>query len=95
MLSHTFNFEGGEFLSKMGASWFVSYLYYKKIDKTHTNWTLVGTSTRIPVFNKTGNYHDYWLRKILEMDDNKLNTNKIKLSAPEIKNMAKNLLKLF
>lgn len=30
MGAHNFSFEGGEILTGMGASWFVSYAYYKK-----------------------------------------------------------------
>ncbi len=33
MASHNFSFEGGEILTGMGASWFVSYAYYQHIDK--------------------------------------------------------------
>ena len=33
MTSHAFNFEGGEDLTAMGATWFVSYSYYEYIDK--------------------------------------------------------------
>ena len=38
MASHNFAFEGGEILTGMGASWFVSYAYYEKVDPTHKNW---------------------------------------------------------
>ena len=30
MSAHNFPFEGGEILTGMGASWFVSYAYYEK-----------------------------------------------------------------
>jgi uncharacterized protein YutD len=74
MSGHCFNFKGGDKLSKMGASWFVSYSYYLYINKSHINWQNVSTcQLRIKVFNKTKNYHQYWLRKILEMNDNRLN----------------------
>ena len=33
MGSHNFSFEGGEILTGMGASWFVSYAYYQHINK--------------------------------------------------------------
>ena len=32
MGAHNFSFEGGEILTGMGASWFVSYAYYEKVD---------------------------------------------------------------
>jgi hypothetical protein len=34
MTGHDFNFEGGNFLARMGATWFVSYSYYCHIDKS-------------------------------------------------------------
>ena len=42
---HSFAFEGGEDLTTMGATWFVSYCYYDKIDPTHKNWKKVETHT--------------------------------------------------
>lgn len=48
MASHNFAFEGGEILTGMGASWFVSYAYYKTVDPSHKNWAKVPTTqTRI------------------------------------------------
>jgi hypothetical protein len=35
MAGHDFNFEGGHYLTRMGATWFVSYSYYCDIDKSH------------------------------------------------------------
>ena len=94
MPSHAFNFNGGDKLSKMGASRFVSYSFYLYNDKSHKNWQNVSTyQSRISVFNKTKNYHQYWLRKVLEMNDKRLNTNKIGLDAAETKRLAKKLLK--
>ena len=94
MPGHAFNFNGGDQLAKIGASWFVSYSYHLYINKSHENWQNVSTYPyRISVFNKTKNYHQYWLRKILEMDDKRLNTNKIGLDAAETKRLAKKLLK--
>ena len=37
MKGHNFNFDGGEYLSQMGASWFTSYSYFYLIDRTHSN----------------------------------------------------------
>lgn len=34
---HCFNFEGGEDLTTMGASWFVSYAYYCNVGSSHQN----------------------------------------------------------
>ena len=93
MARHTFLFDGGEELTTMGAAWFVSYCYYDHIDRGHNNWETVSTaSNRISVYRRTTNYHIYWLKKVLQMNEYNLNKNTIKLSGTEIKNMATKLL---
>ena len=93
MARHIYTFDGGDYLSTMGASWFVSYLYYCRIDNSHMNWKNISTANlRISNFNKTNNYHTYWLQQILVMNDHNLNKNKIGLNAINIKNMVKELL---
>ena len=93
MAGHGFNFVGGEELSKMGATQFVSYSFYVYIDTSHINWENISTrDTRINVFNRTKNYHNFWLQQVLDMDDERLNTNKIGLNAKDTKKMARNLL---
>ena len=90
---HTFNFDGGRELMRMGASWFISYSFYCYKDKSHMNWQKVPTYRfRISVFNRTERYHRFWYGKIFEMDDRKLETNKIDLNAIEIKSMTKKIL---
>ena len=77
-----------------GASFFVSYLYFLLIDSNHNNWQRIqNNSSRI---SRIRAYEDSWkslLKKVLNMNDIKLNTNKIGLSAEQIKNMANELLK--
>jgi hypothetical protein len=93
MSGHPFNFEGGELLASMGASWFVSYSYYGFKDKTHLNWKKVSTYTnRMSVFNRTGNFHQFWLQQILDMSDDRLETNEIGITGPQVKQMASELL---
>jgi hypothetical protein len=93
MARHIFNFEGGGYLTTMGATWFVSYSYYCHIDKSHKNWKKVSTCpSRVSVFDRTGTYHKFWLQQILFMDDRNLNTNKISLDAKKTKEMARILL---
>ena len=41
--NHDFNFDGGEYLTSMGATWFVSYSFHSLRDKTHKNWERVKT----------------------------------------------------
>lgn len=93
MASHIFSFEGGEILTGMGASWFVSYAYYQHIDKAHTNWDRVATTQpRISKYNKGRAFHKAWLQEIVNMNPLNLSKNTIGLSANEIKKMAKELL---
>jgi hypothetical protein len=93
MAKNAFNFEGGEQLVRMGASWFVSYSYYRHRNNTHMNWQEVSTCDyRIRMFNRTASFHQFWLRRALEMNENRLKTNTIGLSGPDIKRMARELL---
>lgn len=93
MTTHAFNFTGGEFLTTMGATWFVSYSYYNYIDTNHTNWNCVNTyKNRMSVYAKTKQYHRFWLQQVLDMNPNQLNKNTLGLEAHEIKAMAKEIL---
>ena len=93
MAAHNFNFEGGEILTGMGATWFVSYAYFEKIDKKHRNWSKVSTySSRYTRYIKSRQYHMAWLKEVLEMNPANLNKNTIGLDADQTKAMAKELL---
>ena len=95
MARHTFTFKGGEDLTTMGASWFVSYSYYQKLDSAHNNWNRIKTvDSRVSVYRRTTDMHNYWLQQILNMNDDRLNTNKLDLCAIAIKDMAKKLFDL-
>ena len=95
MSRHTFNFLYGGILTAMGACWFVSYSYYKKIDPNHLNWqSITSYETRVNTFQKKQALHKYFLRKILEMNTKNLDKNKIYLKGKQIKDMAKALLEL-
>jgi len=90
-MSHAFNFPGGEELTKIGASWFVSYWYGLK-NPTHQNWKKVGTHpTRANVFKSTTGYHNDWLKEIAKMNEDKLDTNEIGLTGVAVKKLAKML----
>ena len=89
---HSFDFEGGEDLTTMGATWFVSYCYYDKIDRTHKNWKKY--PERVSIYNRTDHYHRFWLERILEMDTERLSTNTIGLTGDEVIKMAKILLNI-
>lgn len=93
MNNHPFNFEGGELLTVMGATWFVSYKYHKEVDCNHNNYMKVKTyKNRISVYDNNLQYHTFWLQKVLEMNDSKLNTNRIGLRADKTKQLEKILL---
>jgi len=93
MARHIFNFDGGNQLTTISATWFVSYLFYELEDKTHKNWKKVSNfQSRINTFNRTREYHKYWLQQVLNMNDKRLSTNTINLKPTEIKTMAKKLL---
>ena len=78
----------------MGASWFVSYCYYKKLKSSHLNWRKPSTYTsRISVFNRTQDIHKYYLDRVLEMDITNLNKNRIELNGIRVKEMTRELLK--
>ena len=94
MKKHAYNFEGGDVLNKMGASWFVSYTYHLRKDKKHNNWrSASGLKTRISHFMPSTLYHRFWLCKVLSM--RKLDDNRIGLSANDLKKMALELLDMF
>ena len=93
---HPFNFLGGAELSKMGATWFVCYAYYEFIDSNYMAWANVKTAlSRSSMYKRTRGYHKFWLERVLEMDDERLNTNKLDVEAQETKKMASILLQKF
>lgn len=93
MASHNFNFDGGEILAGMGASWFVSYAYYDRIDRSHRNWDRVSTTqVRLSRYNKGRAYHKAWLQEVMVMNPDNLNKNTIGLDAHQTKAMAKEIL---
>ncbi len=90
---HTFNFDGGDTLTTLGACWFVSYSYYKYIDSTHLNWKFVTTyRNRQSVYNRSQPYHKYWFTEILKMNEANLNKNHLNINGYDIKRMAKEIL---
>ncbi|MCI5544515.1 MAG: hypothetical protein MR368_03470 [Azospirillum sp.] len=85
-----------ETLQKMGASWYVSYDYYKHFDSTHANWSKVGTAGRQNRYDNSSIMDRiYWLEIILNKNENKLDNNHIYLSGREIKSMARMLLNFY
>lgn len=82
-----------ENLSKISATWFVSFCYFYNYDHSYQEWRNIKTyQSRMGTFKRTQNLHKLWLEKVLEMNDLKLNTNKIGVTAQQTKNMAKKFL---
>ena len=93
MPNHNFNFAGGEYLRKIGASWLISYLYFEKVDPKHLNWQNVKTVTnRKNNYNKYKSYHSDWVRENVEMNVNKLKSNTMGISGADVITMAKNMI---
>ena len=93
MANHNFSFAGGDILSKMGATWFVSYAYHDRVDENHRNWGHVSTAaSRTSRYIAGVPYHKEWLQEVLVMKDENLSKNTIGLDAWQVKAMAKEIL---
>ena len=92
---HTFSFEGGDLLTTIGATYLVSYLYFKHVDSSHQNWISIKTQrSRISVISRTEEYHQAWLEKIGSMNEANLNKNTLGLNSSTIKKMALSVIEL-
>lgn len=88
-MAHDFAFVGGDVLSKIGATWFVSFAYYEIVDPSHRNWSLVKTSaTRQSTFRHSREYHRVWLEQVARMNPSLLDRNTIGVAAHDCKAMA-------
>lgn len=77
----------------MGATWFVSYAYYDRVDKNHRNWDRVSTAAyRTSRYIAGIPYHKEWLQEVLVIKDENLSKNTIGLDARQVKAMAKEIL---
>lgn len=90
---HTFTFEGGELLTTIGATFFVSYLYYLHVDSAHRNWDSIKTkASRISTIGKSKKHHRLWLERVGGMSDANLNRNTLGLDGAKVKAMARLIL---
>ena len=89
---HAFAFGVGKNLNRMGAAWFVSYADHEHVDAKHLNWNRVTTKKQLLVYGKTFSCHRYWLDKVMSMNDRLLATNKIDLTATQVKTMAEQVM---
>lgn len=85
------NNELDEIINKIGASYLISYLYGKYIDKSHYNYKRRETDKTALIERYKNNYHKM-VEAVLKMDENKLENNEIGLSGAEVKKMAKKIL---
>ena len=91
---HAFSFEGGEQLTTIGATFFVSYLYYQNVDSNHRNWDSIKTKdSRISTINRSVQHHRAWLERIGDMNESNLNKNTLSLNGAAVKKMARDVLK--
>jgi hypothetical protein len=87
---HTVTFEGGEQLTTVGATFFVSYLYYFHVDPMHRNWDSIRTkASRISTITNSTKYHGAWLERVGGMSDANLAKNTLRLDGTEVKAMAR------
>lgn len=92
---HVFSFEGGEQLTTIGATFFVSYLYQQHVDSNHKNWDSIKTKTsRISTINRSEQHHRAWLKHIGGMNDANLSKNTLGLDGAAVKKMAIAILKV-
>ena len=88
-VAHDFAFVGGDVLSKIGATWFVSFAYYETVDPSHRNWARVKTSAnRQSTFQHSRQYHRVWLEQVARMNPSLLDRNTIGIAARDCKAMA-------
>ncbi|MEZ8932262.1 MULTISPECIES: hypothetical protein [unclassified Vibrio] len=86
---HTFSFDGGDKLTTIGATFFVSYLYHLHVGTRHRNWASIKTqNSRISTINNSKNHYRAWLSHIQNMSDANLNRNSLGLEGSAIKQMA-------
>lgn len=80
-----------ETINKIGASYLISYLYGKYIDKNHDNYKRRETDKTALIESNRKYFYDM-VQAVLQMEESKLDSNKIGLSGKEVKRMAGELL---
>ena len=86
---HTFSFDGGDKLTTIGATFFVSYLYHLHVETSLRNWASIKTQhSRISTINNSESHYRAWLSHVQNMSDANLNRNSLGLEGPAIKQMA-------
>ena len=89
---HDYNFTGGNSLRRIGASYYVCYLYGINIDPNEVRWQQVKTKDlRNKIISNNTRFCTFWLKKIVTMD--KVGINSMGLTVAEVQKYAKELLK--
>ena len=90
---HDYNFNGGNSLRRIGASYYVCYLYGINIDSNETRWQQVKTKDfRNKLIAKYTKLCSPWLEEVSKME--KVGTNSMGLTVAQVHKYAKELLKL-
>ena len=93
MSQHSFSFEHGDILSKIGATWYTSYAYYKHCNPYHENFKKVITwRSRASQYKGNIKLEKYFISQITAMSAAKLSTNTLGLTGIEVLRMAKEIL---
>ena len=89
---HDYNFNGGNFLRRIGASYYVCSLYGINIDSNETRWQQVKTKDfRNKLIAKHTKLCRPWLEEISKME--KVGTNTMSLTISEVHAYAEALLR--
>lgn len=86
-----FNFEGGKFLSDIGASWFIAYAYYTYVDSNYLVWNSLdkeSVASRKSKFFRYIKYHKIWAKNVLYMNENRLKRTQLNILPTDVKTMA-------
>ncbi len=93
MGKHDYNFNGGNYLRRIGASYYVCYLYSINKDPKETRWQGVNTKdNRNKIIIKQTRFCKLWLDEICKMK--KVGTNSMGLTVGEVNTYASELLNL-
>ena len=93
MGKHDYNFNGGNYLRRIGASYYACYLYSINKDPNETRWQSVNTKdNRNKIIVKQTSFCKLWLDEIRKMK--KVGTNSMGLTVGEVNTYASELLNL-
>ena len=93
MKKHDYNFNGGNYLRRIGASYYVCYLYSINKNSNETRWQSVNTKdSRNKIIIKRNSFCRLWLEEICKMQ--KVGTNSMGLTVGEVNTYASELLLL-